>query len=409
VGSAYNMPAALQLDGELDVEALERSFGEIIRRHENLRTRFEEVGGQGVQVIDEPGHFHLDLVNLSELGEEQRRGEAERLAQEDAERPFDLAKGPLFRAKLLRLGSQQHVVIVNMHHIVSDGWSMGILIREIGSIYAAHKEDRPSPLAELAIQYADYALWQRGWMEGETLAEQVSYWKERLEGAPAVLELPSDRARPAVQSFRGATLSFSLSEELSRKLVELGRQHGATLYMVLLAAFQVLLSRYSGQEDIVVGSPIAGRRCQELENLIGFFVNTLVLRTDLSGDPSFVELLGRVKEATIGAYAHQDLPFEKLVEELQPVRDLSHQPLFQTVFALQNFPRERLELPGLELSRVGGEQVTAKFDLALHMFETPSGLEGSIEYATDLFERSTIERVVEDFEALLSGIVEAYL
>jgi amino acid adenylation domain-containing protein len=405
VGSGYNLPAALKLEGDLEFEALERSFSEIIRRHESLRTRFDAVDGQGVQVIDEPGDFHLELVDLSTLGEEEKREEAKRLVQEDAERPFDLVKGPLLRAKLLRLGARQHVVIVNMHHIVSDGWSMGVLTRELGTLYSAYVENRPSPLEELSIQYADYALWQRGWLEREVLGEQVSYWKERLEGAPAALDLPSDRVRPTVQSFRGATLSFGLSEEVSRGLVELSSQEGATLYMVLLAAFQTLLSRYSGQEDIVVGSPIAGRQRRELEGLIGIFVNTLVLRTDLSGDPSFIELLGRVKETALGAYAHQDLPVEKLVEELKPVRDLSRQPLFQVVFALQNVPQEKLVLPGLELNQLTSEQVTTKFDLSLYMFETPAGLQGLIEYATDLFERSTIERLIGHFENLLSGVL----
>ena len=254
-----------------------------------------------------------------------------------------------------------------MHHIVSDGWSIGVLIREVGALYAAFVQGQPSPLAELPVQYADYAIWQRGWLQGEVLEKQVSYWREHLKGAPAALELPTDRPRPAVQSYRGAHHGIALPAELTASLNALARGEGATLFMVLLAAFQVVLSRWSGQSDIVVGSPIAGRTHRELEGLIGFFVNTLALRTELQGDPGFRELVGRVKETALGAYAHQDLPFEKLVAELQPVRDLSRQPVFQAFFALQNVPQETLQLPGLELRRAGGGRPTAKFDLALYV------------------------------------------
>jgi amino acid adenylation domain-containing protein len=401
------MPAALRLEGELNVAALERSLAEVIQRHENLRTRFEAADGQGFQVIDEPGKFGLEMIDLSELGNEEREAEARRLVQEDVERPFDLVSGPLLRAKLLRLGAAEHVALVNMHHIVSDGWSIAVLIREVGRIYAAYAEGRPSPLPELPIQYVDYALWQREWLQGEALAQQVAYWKRRLAGAPAALALPTDRPRPAVQSFRGAVVWFELSERLTSGLRDLSRSESSTLYMLLLAAFSVLLGRYCGQEDIVVGSPIAGRRRRELEGLIGFFVNMLMMRTDLSGDPSFRELVRRVKEVALGAYAHQDLPFEKLVEELQPVRDLSRQPLFQVSFALQNMPRETLDLPGLRLSRVGSELVTSKYDLSLHLFERGSSLHGMLEYATDLFDCSTIERLIGHFQILLERIVSA--
>jgi amino acid adenylation domain-containing protein len=405
--ATYNIPAAVRLEGHLDIGALERSIGEVIRRHESVRTRFAEQDGRGIQVIDAPGEFRLEVVDLSGLGEAEREAEALRLACEDAARPFDLAAGPLLRAKLLRLGAAEHIGLLNMHHIVSDGWSQGVLIREVATLYVAYAEGRPSPLAELPVQYADYALWQREWLQGEALARQVDYWRERLSGAPAALDLPTDRVRPAVPSFRGAVLPFRLSGELSSGLNDLSRREGCTLYMVLLAAFSVVLGRYSGQEDIVVGSPIAGRRRAELEGLIGFFVNTLVMRTDLSGDPSFRGLLGRVKKAALGAYAHQDLPFEKLVEDLQPVRDLSRQPLFQVVFALQNVPQETLELPGLRLSRAGGSAVTSKFDLSLHVFEGGSGLHCLVEYATDLFDGSTIERLIGHYRTLLEGIVAA--
>jgi amino acid adenylation domain-containing protein len=405
VGSAYNIPAALRLEGALDIAALERSIGEALRRHESLRTRFEAAEGRAIQVIEAPGEFRLEVVDLSDLEEAARQGQARRLAQEDAARPFDLAAGALFRAKLVRLSATEHVALVNMHHIVSDGWSLGVLIREVGTLYGAYVAGLPSPLAELPVQYADYTLWQRGWLAGERLEQQVAYWKEQLAGAPAALELPTDRGRPAVQSFAGASYPFALSPELSSGLLELSRREGVTLYMVLVAAFSVLLGRYSGQRDIVVGSPIAGRRRHELEGLIGFFVNTLVLRTDLSGDPTFRDLLQRVKDMALGAYAHQDLPFEKLVKELQPVRDLSRPPLFQVVFALQNMAQETLELPALRLSPIGSGHVTTKFDLSLFVREVASRLQGYVEYATDLFDGSTIARLVGHFERLLAGIV----
>ncbi|MGH3582238.1 MAG: non-ribosomal peptide synthetase, partial [Mycobacterium sp.] len=404
-GSAYNMPSAVRLEGELDGVALERALAEIVRRHEALRTRFAVAEGVGWQVIDAAGAFRLERVDLSGQPEEEREAEARRLTALEATQRFDLATGPLLRAKLLRLGVREHVVLVTLHHIVSDGWSMGVLVEELVSLYGAYVRGENSPLAELAVQYADYALWQRSWLQGEVLERQVGYWRNRLSGAPAALELPTDRPRPAVASHAGGSVPVRLPAVLKDRLMELGRREGATLYMVLLAAYQALLKAYSGQDDIVVGSPIAGRRRQELEGLIGFFVNTLVLRTDLSGDPTFRELLGRVKETALGAYAHQDLPFEKLVEELRPVRDLSRQPVFQAVLALQNAPMGALEAPGLTLRPAGGAQVTSQFDLSLFVWETADGLQGYLEYATDLFERSTIERLSGHLEVLLDGIV----
>jgi len=406
-GPAYNMPHAVRLEGALDVAALQRTFGEIVRRHEALRTRFAMADGQAVQVIDPPSVFHLEQVDLSGLAESVREAEVRGLAQQEMLHRFELSRGPLFRAKLVRLGERDHLVLVTMHHIASDGWSIGVLTREVAALYEAFSQGKPSLLPELAIQYADYALWQRSWLTGEALAQQVSYWKQRLADAPAALDLPTDRARPAVASFAGGAVHFALSAELSAKLAELARREGVTLYMVLLAAYQLLLKRYSGQDDIVVGSPIAGRRRQELEGLIGFFVNTLVMRTDLSGDPAFTELLQRVKEVALGAYAHQDLPFEKLVEELQPVRDLSRQPVFQVSFALQNVPQETLEVSDLTLRPVGGEHRTALFDLTLYMREVEGTLPGTLEYAEALFDRATIERLAGHFEVLLEGIVAA--
>ena len=334
------------------MSALERALGEVIRRHESLRTHFEVQDGEAVQVIEPARPFRLVVTDLSSLESAAAREEAlHPLMQAAVTQPFDLGRGPLFRASAVRLSSEEHVVLVTMHHIISDGWSMrSVLPRELGLLYAAFAEGRSSPLPQLAVQYADYALWQRGWLQGEVLERQLSYWTQQLAGAPGVLELPTDRSRPPTPSYRGAHLPVAMPVELSAAIGGLARRSGATPYMVLLAAFQLLLSRWSGQADLVVGSPIAGRTERQTEGLIGFFVNTLVMRADISDDPSFEELLARVKETALGAYAHQDIPFEKLVEHLQPQRDLSRQPLFQVMFALQNVPRQTLELAGLRLT-----------------------------------------------------------
>ncbi|MET0396582.1 MAG: amino acid adenylation domain-containing protein, partial [Longimicrobiaceae bacterium] len=335
-GSAvYSIPMAWRLGGALDAAALRRALGEIVRRHEALRTVFADVDGSPVQVIVPFGGFAVPVEDLSGLGEADREAALGRRAGHEARRAFDLAAGPLFRAALLRLGAGDHVLLLSMHHIVSDGWSMGVLFRELSALYAAYREGGESPLAEPGVQYADYAVWQREQLAGEALDRQMAYWKARLAGAPELLELPTDRPRPPVRTYRGATVPLDLPLDLLDRLQRLGRSEGATLYMTLLGAFQVLLSRYGGSEDVVVGSPIAGRTRGEVEGLIGFFVNTLVLRTDLSGDPSFRAVLGRVREATLGAYEHQEVPFEKLVAELQPERSLSHSPLFNVMFTLQ--------------------------------------------------------------------------
>ncbi|HEY0522983.1 MAG TPA: condensation domain-containing protein, partial [Stellaceae bacterium] len=312
LGSVYNIAAGFRLTGRFADEAFERALREIVRRHESLRTRFavsDDGDGSPEQVIDASGAFRLERVDLSALGEEaERAAEARRVAREAAGRPFDLARGPLFRAALLRLSEDEHVAVIVMHHIVSDGWSASILIREVGALYTAYAEGRTSPLPELPIQYADYALWQRSWLRGEALERQVAYWTERLAGAPPVLDLPTDRPRPMVQNYQGAILPFALPKELSDSLAALAHREGATLFMVLLAAFQIVLSRWSGgQQDIVVGTPVAGRTDRQTEGLIGFFLNMLALRTDLSGDPSFRVLLRRVRETALGAFAHQDL------------------------------------------------------------------------------------------------------
>src|SRR5919199_263585 len=402
---AYNIPAAVRLTGSLHVAALQQSLNEIVQRHEALRTTFAMVNGEPIQVIAPVLALTLPSVDLRELPQAQQEASVERLATEEAMRPFDLAQGPLLRATLLQLGQAEHVLLLVMHHIVSDGWSMGVLIRELAALYEAFSTGKPSPLPELPIQYADFAHWQRQWLQGEVLAAQLSYWQQQLAGAPSLLELPTDRPRPAVQTFSGATQLLALPQPLSQKLKALSQKSGVTLFMTLLAAFQTLLYRYTGQDDICIGSPIANRNHSETERLIGFFVNTLVLRTPLSGNPSFQELLGRVREVALGAYAHQDLPFEQLVEALHPERSLSHHPLFQVMFVLQNAPMPALELPGLTLSSLEIDSKTAKFDLTLSMEDTEQGLVGALEYNTDLFDAAAIGRMLGHFQTLLEGIV----
>ncbi|HLL48225.1 MAG TPA: condensation domain-containing protein, partial [Longimicrobiaceae bacterium] len=351
-GAAYNVPAAMRLRGALDARALERALGEVVRRHEALRTTFAERDDAPVQTVAPFGGFTLPVEDLAPLGEAERDAEARRRAAEDAARPFDLEAGPIFRARLLRLDADDHVLLLCVHHVASDGWSTGVLFRELSALYGAFLAGAGSPLPELPVQYADFAVWQREQLQGEVLDRQLAWWRERLAGAPALLELPTDRPRPAVQTHPGAAERIALPAGLTERLAALGRREGATPYMTLLAAFQVLLAKYAGSEDVVVGSPIAGRTRRELEPLIGFFVNTLVLRTDLSGDPSFRETLRRVREVTLGAYEHQELPFEKLVAELQPERSLSHSPLFQVMFALADRDGSRDGIPGVRTEPV---------------------------------------------------------
>ncbi|HEX5709303.1 MAG TPA: amino acid adenylation domain-containing protein, partial [Pyrinomonadaceae bacterium] len=401
-GSAlYNMPAALRLRGALDVDALSMTLDEVVRRHESLRTTFPVIEGRPAQAISDAARLQLRLDDLSHLEGAAREARVRELTAEEAARPFDLARGPLVRASLLRLAEDEHVLLWTMHHIVSDGWSLGVLVAEVGALYEAYSNGRPSPLPELEIQYADFAVWQRGWLQGEVLEGHLDYWRKQLAGAPPVLELPTDHSRPSVQTFRGARNAFKLPPELTAQLRALSQREGVTLFMTLLAAFQVLLSRYSGQDDVVVGTPIAGRNRAEVEGLIGFFVNTLAMRADLSGDPTFVELLGRVRESALGAYAHQDVPFEKLVEELQPARHLGHSPLFQVMFIFQNTPASTASLSGLHLSALPIETLTAKFDLTLELREEREQLIGELEYSTELFEQETIEKLARAYEELL--------
>ncbi len=401
----YNMPAAVRLIGHLDLAGLEMAVQEIVQRHEVLRTTFEIVNGAPTQVIAPTLKMSLSVVDLQALPVVAQSVEVQRLALEEAQSPFDLRNGPLLRVTLLRLVAEEHVLLVTMHHIVSDGWSMGIFIREFATLYEAFSMGGASPLPQLPIQYADFAHWQRQWLSGEVLENHLTYWKQQLTGAPPLLELPTDRTRPPMPTYWGTHYSFVLPKTLTERLNGLSQREGGTLFMTLLAAFVTLLSRYSDQEDIVVGSPIANRNRREIESLIGFFVNTLVLRTNLKGNPSFLELLQRVRQVALDAYAHQNLPFEQLVDALQPERNLSHSPLFQVMFVLQNAPMGKLELPGLTLTPMAMEIVTAKFDLTLSMTETDQGLRGTLEYNSDLFDRTTMTKMAKHFQTLLEAIV----
>jgi amino acid adenylation domain-containing protein len=401
----YNIPIALRLTGTLNVAALEQSLEEIIARHEALRTNFITVDGKASQIIQTQTLWTLSIVDLQHLSPSEQEIAAQELAQQQALVPFELATQALFRTTLVVLSETEHMLSVCMHHIVSDGWSMGVFVQELAALYSAYSIGQSSPLAPLPIQYADFALWQRQWLQGDVLQSQLSYWQQQLKDAPALLSLPTDRPRPAVQTHNGAYRQFALSEELTQKLTKLSQEQGCTLFMTLLAAFDTLLYRYTGTEDILVGSPIANRDRSEVEGLIGFFVNTLVLRTDVSGNPSFEELLTRVRFMAMDAYAHQNLPFEMLVEALQPQRDLSHTPLFQVMFTLQNAPMSQIELTGLSVNLLPIANPTAKFDLSLAMENTANGLVGVWEYNTDLFDASTIERMTGHFVTLLEGII----
>ena len=402
--SFYNEAKAVRLTGPLKPEALQKALDEIVRRHEVLRSNFGLVDGSPVQIVAEHWDLKLPVIDLRTMGHTERDLEIQRLFTEAIEQPFDLSRDLLVRSLLIRVAESEHVFLTVRHHIASDGWSLSIFSRELAAFYEAFSSNKPHALAELPIQYADYAVWQRQWLQGELLQSQLRYWKEQLADVP-VLKIPADRSRPAVSSYRGGKKSALLPKHMTARLKALSRAEGVTLFMSLLAAFQTLLYRYTGQEDIAVGSPIANRTRPETEGLIGFFVNTLVLRSDLSGDPTFTELLSRVRKIAIGAYEHQDLPFEKLVEELNPERNLSPMPLFQVMFALQNAPVEALEMTGIAVSSVDASRATAKFDLFFSLFEEADGLRVRVEYSTDLYDADTIGRMVGHFETLLGGIV----
>ena len=404
--SFYNIFTALRLTGCLDEVALEKTLSEILRRHETLRTTFSMVEGRPVQVISPAATVQIPIVDLRGLAESEAQLLVQEHAREEAQRPFDLAGGLMIRACLLRLADEEHVLLFTMHHIASDGWSIGVLVREVVTLYDAYSNSKPSPLPELALQYADFAQWQREWLQDTVLDSQLSYWKKQLaDSQQSVLELPTDRPRPLVQTFRGATHSWSLSKTLTEQLEALSRREGVTLYMTLLAAYVTLLYRYSGQDDILIGTPIANRNRAETEPLIGFFVNTLVLRTNVSGNPTFRELLKQVREVSLEGYLHQDLPFEKLVDELQPERSLSHHPLFQVMFIFNNAPMPELKLPGLTMSGMDFHSGISKFDTTLIMMNSESGLRGVWEYNLDLFDTATAERMVGHFNAILESIV----
>jgi amino acid adenylation domain-containing protein len=422
----YNVPINIPiLRGSLNVGALEQALTELVRRHENLRTTFPLAGDAPHQVILPSTAVPLPVIDLSSLPAHVRRTESQRVASEDARRPFNLTTGPVLRACLLRLGPAEHRLLLCVHHIASDGWSGAVLRNELTTLYRAFANGQPSPLPELTVQYADYAVWQRQWLQGEILEKQLGYWRSRLAGAPT-LGLPTDHPRPRMQRFRGGTVTFRLQLEVAKRLEELSKQHGATLFMTLLAAFKVLLARYSGQWDIVVGTPIAGRRRRELEGLIGFFVNNLVLRTDLSGDPTFEEVLRRVRDGCLSAYDHQDIPFDRLVEELLPERDPSRNPLFQVMCVLQNMPRSSLRFfdqqsAGWEhgaasrttaaagagaAPQLGTGNGTSKVDLGLHFLEMHDGLVGLLVYNSDLFETATVTRMAEHLRNLLGSVAD---
>ncbi|MGM3309125.1 condensation domain-containing protein, partial [Anabaena sp. WFMT] len=400
----YNIPMAVRLQGQLHHDALEQSFHTIVQRHKALQTNFQTVAGQPTAVISPTKLINLPILDLSALPTQQRETEIKQLVLAEAQSPFDLNNDLLLRVKLLHIGEQEYILLLTMHHIISDGWSIGVVVREVSQLYTAFCAGQPPTLPELPIQYADFAAWQRQWLKGEVLQEQISYWRKNLEGLPPRLELPTDRPRPPVQRFQGAIHALTISPELTVALNQFSQQTGSTLFMTLLTAFKVLLGRYTNSTDIVVGTPIANRNQGETEQLIGLFANTLVLRTDLSGNPAFRELLSRVREVALGAYAHQDLPFEQLVEELQPLRSLSHTPLFQVMFVLQNAPLSELELAGLTLSAVETELGIAKFDLTLYMEQVDSGLRAAFEYNTDLFDASTISRMAGHLQTLLTAI-----
>ncbi|HYH78527.1 MAG TPA: amino acid adenylation domain-containing protein, partial [Longimicrobium sp.] len=401
-GSAlYNVSSTLRLRGALDLGALERAIGEVVRRHEVLRTTFAEHDGRAVQVIVPFAGYELPVEELPGAGD----AEARRAAGREASLPFDLSAAPPFRARLFRLADEDHVLVLALHHAACDGWSMDVLHGELAELYGAFREGRESPLVSLPVQYADFAAWQRERLTGEVLDGLLAYWRERMDGAPALLEVPTDHPRPAVRTEGGAWEPAELPADLTARVTALAQREGATPYMVLMAAFQILLSRYAATDDVVVGSPVAGRTGEEVEGLIGFFVNTLCIRTDLGGDPTFREALRRVREVTLGAYEHQELPFETLVEALQPERSLSHTPLFQAMFILHN-QDERGEggLAGLRTEGVDTDLNTAKYDLTLSLFPTARGLRGGLEYSTDLFERGTIRRMLEHLERVVDQV-----
>ncbi|EEF60006.1 non-ribosomal peptide synthetase [Pedosphaera parvula] len=404
-GPHYNDHFHLRIQGPLNPAFLQKSLDEIVRRHEVLRASFVVQNGEPAQRIAPSLTVALPFVDLSAIPESLRMQEATRIAVEDGKVLFDLGNGPVFRAQLVRLDESDHLLLLTLHHIAIDGWSRGVFLKELTALYEAFNASQPSPLAPLAIQYADFAAWQQQFVQEEALVRQLAYWKQQLTGAPALLEWPTTFPRPAIQSFRGARKPIRIPKATSQGLATLGKQEGCTLFMTLLAAFQVLAGRYTGQEDIVVGSPIANRNRVEIEGLIGYFLNTLVLRTKLSGNPTFREVMSQVREVSLAAYANQDVPYEKLVEELHPARDQSHNPVFQVMFIFQNAPAPALRTKELVISPFEIDAGISKFDLTFNLEESPEGIFGWIEYATDLFDHAAIDRLIGHYQTLLTTAV----
>jgi Condensation domain len=401
--TAFNIFQPVRLMGKLDVAALEQSFKEVVKRHEILRTTFTLVEGQPSQIIHLNDTFNVLVIDLQQLTPERREIEAIALAQKESQYSFNLAKGSLIRVTLLKLSETEHILLLTLHHIVADGWSIGVLIREIKALYEAFSKGNSSPLPDLPIQYADFAVWQRNWLQGEQLKAQLAYWKQQLNDI-SILELPRDRDRPKVQTYCGARESLCLDKYLTKKLKNLYKTEGITLFMVLLAAFQTLLHWYARQEDIVIGTDIANRNQPEVLGSIGFFVNQLVLRTNFAGNPTFAELLLRVREMTLDAYTHQDVPFDILVDALKPKRELNRSPFFQVKFILENTPTSSLELMGLTATHLNVTKKTTQLDLLLELAETEKGIVGALEYNTDLFDATTIRSMAKHYDALLSEI-----
>ncbi|MDH5548217.1 MAG: amino acid adenylation domain-containing protein, partial [Gammaproteobacteria bacterium] len=404
---SYNIPLAVRLIGSLDIAVLSKCFNAVVARHEALRTVFVSHKGKPGQAIQSKLAIQLPVIDLSSLPEDERESQIRVLASADARNPFNLARGPLLRTSLIRLNAKENVLLLNMHHIVSDGWSMEILVRELGALYNAFSQNMPNPLPDLPIQYADFAHWQREKLQGEVLERQQSYWRQQLAGASEILELPTDRPYPATQSYRGSNIRVSISKKITEKLLKISHSHSATLFMVLTAAYQLLLSQYSGQKDICIGTPSANRNHSELEPLIGFFINTLVIRTQLDGNPSFSELLTQVRETTLDAFTHQDLPFEQLIDELQLSRTMRHAPLVQAIFALHTSQHGAVGAStDLQLEPIYAANPFTKVDLDLDLTETKNGLEGYIQFATDLFNEETVQRIADTFVQLLTNIAD---
>jgi len=389
----------------LDIGVLTRAFQTIVQRHESLRTVFDSVDGEARQIVLSDVEVQIPVVDLADIPEPEREKQALRLASEEGKKPFDLTQGPLLRAVLVRLGPKQHLLILVMHHIVTDGWSIAVLFRELTRCYEAFSRGEEVNLPPLPLQYAEYAQLQREYMSGEVLGKQIDYWKGKLAGAQTILDLPTDRPRPTGHSWHGAIEELTFDGSVLAELKALAKNEGGTLFMVALAAFQALLRRYTMQESILVGTPIAARNELEIENLIGLFVNTLVFRADFSEDLSFRDLVRQVRAFALEAYVHQDLPFEKLVEELVPQRLVDTSPLFQVLFTFQNMPKQVFEIPGLAMEELGFDTGIAKLDLAVEVFETDKFI-WQFEYNTDLFDQLTMQRMLDHFRNLVSAVIK---